>query len=286
MGSLKHVALVSAVFIAAVFLPMMLALAVLVPLLDVDPSTLQGMNFKITIANMLVVLSFSLTSVGIVVLAWRFAHKRPAMEMGWGGALWRDLAVGHALGLALAGLVFGVKVALLGPVTMSWVVPSDVSLAEFTGHYAFFWVALLTLNSLKEEVVFRAYPLEVLHGRMSMWPIIIITSVIFAAIHLALEPPTVFGFVGRLTFSVLACQVYLWKRSVWAAVGLHNGWNWFLLTLGGNWKLGGLMQVDGAATGWPPEAISVGLQVLAIVLFDRFVLAARIDKSTAAAAAS
>ena len=32
MGSLKHVALVSAVFIAAVFLPLMLALAVLVPL--------------------------------------------------------------------------------------------------------------------------------------------------------------------------------------------------------------------------------------------------------------
>jgi hypothetical protein len=37
-------------------------------------------------------------------------------------------------------------------------------------------------------------------------------------------------------------SVYLFGSSIWAPIGLHNGWNWLILHYSGNWKTGGLFE--------------------------------------------
>ena len=178
--------------------------------------------------------------------------------------------MGHLLGLALAASSLAIRWIAFGLPTVHWAVPDNIGMGSLAGHYAFFWLALLTLNSIKEEAVFRAYPLEALRHRIGRWPVILVSALLFSAIHLILEPPSLLAFASRTAFGILACQIYLQRRSIWAAIGLHNGWNWLLLTTSGNWKVGGVLTLDGPDTGNAGTLIHLAVQIVAIVIVERW----------------
>lgn len=230
---------VAAIVLAGSLSPL-LALGV-AKLLQIDPSSLQGNGFRMTGTNIVLLFAFAALTGGTALLAFRVVHRQPVRELGFTKTPWRALGIGHALGFALGGGIVGCRWALAAQETLTWAVPDDVSMGSLLVGYAFFIVAVVFLSSLKEELLYRAYPLEVgLRGGNPVVPTLVVSALIFAACHLILEPPTVAGFLNRFSFGILAGLVYLRSGSIWASVGVHNGWNWGLALVCGSWRMGGL----------------------------------------------
>lgn len=214
-------------------------------LLDIDPSSLQGNGFRMTATNIALLFAFAALTVGTALLAYRYLHRRPIQELRLRPVALRPLMWGHALGFLISGVLVVMRWSVASGSELTWAVPEHVSTGSLVAGYVFFIVAVVFLSSFKEELLYRAYPLTVGAARGSgVIPMLITSALIFAACHLILEPPTIAGFINRVCFGLLAGLVYLRSESIWAAIGLHNGWNWGLALVCGNWRMGGLWSLQ------------------------------------------
>jgi membrane protease YdiL (CAAX protease family) len=74
---------------------------------------------------------------------------------------------------------------------------------------------------LLEEFFFRGWIQGTLERRMSAWPAILVTAVVFAALH-GLD---VFGLLPRLALATAAGYAVWATRSIWPGVALHAAYN-------------------------------------------------------------
>jgi len=142
-------------------------------------------------------------------------------------------------------------------------------------------------------MLFRGYPLQTLARANLAWLGVVLTSVPFAAVHLA-NPNVVpgFTFVNTALAGVWLAIAYLRTRSLWLPFGLHWSWNWTQASLlglpvsginrvapapvlrafnaGPDWLTGGAYGIEGGA------ACTVALLV-SIVIVWRTNLIARFD---------
>jgi len=89
--------------------------------------------------------------------------------------------------------------------------------------------AAILLAPLAEELVFRGLLLRYFRQRFGLWPAVVVSSLLFAAMHLSVDqmlPLTVLGVGFALA--------YVWVGNLWASVVLHALWNTgsFVLTVG------------------------------------------------------
>jgi len=144
-----------------------------------------------------------------------------------------------------------------------------------------------------EEMLFRGYPLQTLTRANLAWLGVLLTSVPFAAVHLA-NPNVVpgFTFVNTALAGVWLAIAYLRTRSLWLPFGLHWSWNWTQASLlglpvsgidriaaapvlhafngGPDWLTGGAYGIEGGA------ACTIALLVSTVVVW-RTNLIARSD---------
>lgn len=239
--------------------------------LGVDLSELQGADFNLTFVNATLVLIFSGGMVAFVYVVQRFYHRRSFWDLGFKREWVGPLIKGHLIGALIVAVPFGFGLALSENVQVSNAIPASAGTLTVAGTFLFF-LFMLTLNSFKEELLYRSYPLENIGGEsMSAWTTILIASVIFSVVHLVLEPFTWAAFVYRFLFGVLVCQFYLGTRSIWPIVGIHNGVNWFQMTFTGNWKMGGFLSVTVGAenTAFSMDSThSIVSLTIAIVVYE------------------
>lgn len=78
-------------------------------------------------------------------------------------------------------------------------------------------LVLAALPAVGEELIFRGIVQKELHGLdINPHVVIVLTSVIFSAIHLQVE-----GFLPKFLISLVLCYVYYWGKSLWYPVILH-----------------------------------------------------------------
>ena len=231
-----------------IFLGVVLPGLVIIPAqyLGVDPNELQGSDFNVNVGTVVTALLFSVGSIAFVYVVQRYYHRKPSfLELGFKRDWVRGLAWGHLVGAALIALPFLLVLAPAENVGIISTVPDSVSDMSLVGYYLFF-LFMLTLNSFKEELLFRSYAIENIEGEATgNWTVILIASAVFSVVHLVLEPFTWTAFISRFLFGVFTCQVYVVTRSLWPIVGIHNGSNWLAVTCSGegNWKMGGILTV-------------------------------------------
>jgi len=163
-----------------------------------------------------------------------------AMLIGWAcGALFEELPF-RALGcLPDHGWLknFGIGSAIG---TLSLLLAAGLALVSRGIHFTFdragasavgktLVVSLLIFlfAAATEEMLFRGYPLQTLTRANLAWLGVLLTSVPFAAVHLA-NPNVVpgFTFVNTALAGVWLAIAYLRTRSLWLPFGLHWSWNW------------------------------------------------------------
>lgn len=164
--------------------------------------------------------------VGLYLLVWVWlwlVERRPYYTLGFqrSGALWR-YGRGLLIGMGCLFLVTGV-LAMLGMVR--WERPfSGFSPSVLT---AVFWLFLgFVVQGGAEEVLVRGFLLPILARRYSILASIIVSSLLFAILHLFNPNLSWIGMLNLFLAGVFFAVYALKEGSLWGACGVHTTWNW------------------------------------------------------------
>lgn len=235
-------------------------------LLGVEPSQLQGAGFEPTLKTMTIVLLYSASQFLLIWLVMQFVHRRRFGTLGFRGPILLPLLVGTAIGFAIKLVDTGLVCAAGRNVHLESNIPSEATAASVVGYFLLSFLFLLTLNSLKEELVFRTYPIEQFNDHpRAIVLVLVFVSLVFAAVHHVIEPFRISVFLSRFSIAMLFSYVYFQWRSIWLVAGFHNGMNLLGFLLVGHWKSGGLLKL----TYEPPSpavdiAIDLGVKIVAL----------------------
>jgi membrane protease YdiL (CAAX protease family) len=171
--------------------------------------------------------------------------------VGTGALSWADMGFRHSAGRALGDLAWGAVFA--GPAIAATVVVSGILIAIFqvapegplppTGEPSGLVLHLLAgavLAPIGEEIIFRGVALTAWARTFGERSGILRSALFFALAHVILVGGatvgeaaglTVVGFASRLPVALLLGWVFVRRRSIYAAIGLHAAFNAVLLII-------------------------------------------------------
>jgi membrane protease YdiL (CAAX protease family) len=243
----------------------------LAKLMSINPADLSGVGFVPTFKTVTVVVLFAAFQFFLIWSVIRFIHKKSLKSLGFKGPVLYPLLIGTALGMIWAAAEYLFLHLSGSKIIIDLIIPENVSVIEITGYFLLNLLLLLTLNSLKEELVFRTYPINQFDDYPKlMLPLLIVVSLVFASLHHILVPFALDDFVSRFTIALVLCFVYYRWRSIWFIAGLHNGLNLLEYVIGGNYKMGGLLKISMEKDPYQfvSVAIDLGLTVILILVFQ------------------
>jgi hypothetical protein len=77
-----------------------------------------------------------------------------------------------------------------------------------------------------EEALTRGFLLPTVAVRWGVVPGILLSSLVFAALHLLNPHLTPIGQLNLFLFGVFAALYALWEGSLWGVCAIHGAWNW------------------------------------------------------------
>lgn len=195
---------------------------------NLAPGRSLGAYFQNVVFRVLFVVAG--LGAGYICARWLEGLPWRALGLSLHERWWRDLLVGSAIGVASLGVAAGIATAGGG---LSFTISGRAALFQVT-QTLIFSAALFIVAALAEEALFRGYPLQTLTRANLAWLAVLLTSVPFAAVHLA--NPNVaagFTFINTALAGVWLAVAYLRTRSLWFPLGVHWAWNWALGSLFG-----------------------------------------------------
>ncbi|MCK4754557.1 MAG: CPBP family intramembrane metalloprotease [Calditrichia bacterium] len=127
----------------------------------------------------------------------------------------------------LIGLLFGFILIASGFVILLILGNLSISDTNFNIPLLFGYVFLFTIGSLNEEIMIRGYILTNFCDSMNKYIALIVSSLLFAIMHLANANVTVLSFVNIFLAGILLGIYYIHKRNLWFPISLHFSWNFF-----------------------------------------------------------
>lgn len=91
-----------------------------------------------------------------------------------------------------------------------------------------------TFVSISEEMLARGYVLKNLMLSFNKYIALIVSSLIFAMLHLANPNMDWFSFFGLFSAGILLGISYIYTKNLWFPIGLHLSWNLFQSLFGFN----------------------------------------------------
>ncbi|HUF39885.1 MAG TPA: type II CAAX endopeptidase family protein [Anaerolineales bacterium] len=196
-------------------------------LLAIPAFALMGFNPDVTNPRDLLFASLiGGIASGLAVFMTRRSIDRKSVEsLGLAPArMWRDLLAGVGIGTLMIALIY---LFLLVP---GWLVFEGF--AWETDPFSVWALALLNLTlafilvGISEEVMVRGYILQNIEDGLNLLWAIVISSSLFALLHLGNPGGAAFGPIfGIFLAGLFFAYAYLRTRSLWLAIGLHFGWN-------------------------------------------------------------
>ena len=160
--------------------------------------------------------------MGMLVMAWifrRFIDGKTFNSLGFKFSEYKkDFLIGLLFGFVLIASGF-VILLILGNLS--------ISDTNFNIPLLFGYVFLFTIGSLNEEIMIRGYILTNFCDSMNKYIALIVSSLLFAIMHLANANVTVLSFVNIFLAGTLLGIYYIHKRNLWFPISLHFSWNFF-----------------------------------------------------------
>ncbi|HEU0236654.1 MAG TPA: type II CAAX endopeptidase family protein [Candidatus Limnocylindrales bacterium] len=221
------------VFAASIPVVYLLLLAVGTPLaaLGLEPARPVVELLLVAIQVLVYAGLVALLVVGTGALSWR--------EMGWGAGA-RAAVADLAWGAVFAGPVIGVTIVVSGVLVVLFQVVPESPLPP-TGDASGLLLHLVAgaiLAPIGEEVLFRGVAVTAWTRTFGAQGAIVRSAIFFALVHVLLLGGSsvgeaaglaVVGFASRLPVALVLAWVYLRRRSIYAAIGLHSAFNAVLL---------------------------------------------------------
>ena len=159
---------------------------------------------------------------GTVLLVWvfrKYIDRESFTDIGlYTSKRGFDIILGILTGLILVGLGF---VILLGLKSI------EIRKVEYDVPEILWNIVLFVLVSFNEEILMRGYVLNNLMLSMNKYVALLVSSIAFAALHLANPHFSLITFVTILLSGLLLGISYIFTRNLWFPIALHFSWNFF-----------------------------------------------------------
>ena len=154
-------------------------------------------------------------SIGTYVLLFRLYEKRKITELSGKGLL-RHLLLGSLLGAVLQSLTILV-IYVNGGFSILWVNPIIYLLPPLTMAFT---------SAIFEEILVRGIIFRIMEEKLGSYIALIISSLIFGALHLGNPNSSVATALGlAIQAGLLLGAAYICTRSLWFPIAIHFAWN-------------------------------------------------------------
>lgn len=167
----------------------------------------------------------------------------PIVGLGWRPGSGRNVLYGLLAGVAGA-LCVTLLPLLLG---IAYLVPDPerpASLASIG-----FVSLLLLFGAIGEELMFRGYGFQIIAGQFGPAVALVVSSIAFGLVHVTNLNASTLGIVNTVAYGFVLGYAVLRTGELWAAIGIHFGWNW-ILPLAGVSLSGFKIGLTGYALRW------------------------------------
>jgi membrane protease YdiL (CAAX protease family) len=176
-------------------------------------------NVPGTLLPYLMIIINTVVSALIVWLFRKIMDRQSFMSMGFEFKKYGSHAgVGFFLGVLL--LCVGTLI-LWFTKNLQW---TDIN---FNGSELFTGLITMLLVAFYEELVFRGYILNNLLSSLNKWAALLISSGIFALVHIANPNFSIISAVNIFLAGLLLGINYIYTKNLWFAIMLHFSWNFF-----------------------------------------------------------
>jgi CAAX protease family protein len=200
----------------------------------------------------------------------RWSEHRVPVEVAAKGASAR-IGLGALIGVAWFAAVIA-NIAFLGDYRVE-------GLGTVTGAIGLF--GFMAAAAVTEELMFRGVLFRIMEGRTGTWIALVLTSVLFGAMHSINPDATVWGAIAiTVEAGGTLAAAYAATRNLWVPIGLHFGWNFaeagiFGTEVSGNGQNDGLLHsvtsgpalITGGRFGPEASLYSVVFGVLVTIVF-------------------
>ena len=224
--------------LSAFLVPFMGSLLLHVPFLQVLPAMNRPENANISrmLNTMASLLAFLLPAL---ILA-RVVSKRPFTQLGFSTAVSNKQLL-LVVVITFASMVLSGALGELNekiPIPAKWFAKAkaledaykaamlSMAYMKTMGDYVLALLVLAAAPALFEEVLFRGGFQQIFIGwTNNKWTGIIITSVLFSAIHFSY-----FGFLPRVALGIILGLIFFYSKNIWLNIALHFLNNAFVVT--------------------------------------------------------
>lgn len=194
-------------------------------LLDVDIT--KGIPKTTTFQDFVIML---FTTAGSFLSIWCFTkyienQKFNKIGLNVGRFFTKDILIGLFITLVVFFTSFS-TLSLFGQT--SWQINKEIEIDQLLLSMATFVLVATT-----EELFTRGYLLGNLLLSLNKWVALAISSIIFAAFHLANPNMSWLSFVNLFLAGILLGLPYLFTKNLWFSIAFHFGWNFFQGTVFG-----------------------------------------------------
>lgn len=238
---LRHIWLIVALpaWVAISFVGAQLLVSALVMVLHQAGVQFSAVNTSIL--ETVLAASVYVLTLAIVILVpwWVRRHTTTRQDVGLARLpSWMDI------GMAPAGFVVYLLASAIVMYLVTRFVPGfngtevqEVGFDNLTNHYEYLlaFFTLVVVAPVAEETIFRGYLYGKLRKRAPLWVGVLITSLLFAALHMNWSDGTLKGLnvaVDVFVLSLVMCSLREVTGSIWAGILLHmmkNGLAFYLL---------------------------------------------------------
>ena len=160
-----------------------------------------------------------LAGFGLIAIYRKYIDKESFFDMGFSfkNRLF-DLLMGIAVGIILIsiGFIFLIAIGSLKVIEIN-----------FNPTWFFGSMVLMILVSIHEEVIVRGYLLNSMMSVTNKYFALLLSSVLFGAMHLFNPNITTISFINIVLAGILLGISYIYSKNLWFPIGFHFSWNFF-----------------------------------------------------------
>lgn len=186
------------------------------PTFNIDTSSLSGANGLFQVAGIIIMIF-------AVWLVLRLIDKKRLKDIGLINIKkgFKHLCLGLLFGAVSMTIIFFVLLA-----TKNIELTNSLAKPQFS--WSILWgFVLFIFVGLNEELFSRGYCMMVLNQTGKKWVPIVISAVIFSAMHLGNPNLKILGLINIFLVGILFSYMVIKTNNIWMAIGYHITWNYF-----------------------------------------------------------
>ena len=160
--------------------------------------------------------------LGTLLTVWiyrKFIDRKSLISLG---LYFRDYKIDLYQGLAWGLGMVAAGFSILYLFNIVSIVEVNFNFGSLLGYFVLF-----SFVSLNEEIMIRGYILNNLSQSMNKYIALIVSSVLFSAMHLSNANISLIPFINIILAGILLGIYYLHKQNLWFPIGMHMTWNYF-----------------------------------------------------------